>query len=124
MSLQPANLASLLDRVGAAVASLPAAAGSTRQELRARLVQEARGQGLPEPEAGRLFDALLDLAGSAGPADDRPASTPVPPEVVAAALASFDEQFILDELHKLYEHGGYTLADFRPELERIVRSGG
>lgn len=56
------------------------------------------------------------------PPENFPPPTPVPPEVVEEALRSFDEQAIADELRLLYDNGGHTLADFLPELERIVRS--
>ena len=45
---------------------------------------------------------------------------PVPPEVIAEALRTFDEKEVVDAIQEIRAGRGLKLEDFLPELEKLV----
>lgn len=49
-----------------------------------------------------------------------PKPIPVPPEVIAEAIRTFDAKEVAEALREVREGGGLRLEDFLPELEKLV----
>lgn len=49
-----------------------------------------------------------------------PKPMPVPPEVIAEALRTFDEKEVVDAIQEIRAGRGLKLEDFLPELEKLV----
>ena len=59
--------------------------------------------------------------------DDVPAApnpVTVPPEVMAEANRTFDEQEVMDAIREIRDGGGFKLEEFMPELEKLVPASG